>query len=205
MLLIHTPKCGGSFIVKAFSPYIKSCPSLTVPRLSGHLTYIEYREGLRLLARDICDFWTVSLVRNPFDWHTSWYTYICCNSGKHTGYHVEHELFQKMDFDDYVEWLDDCDAPRSPQFAMGKLLLEWSCDETRKIRTNHVLRQETLRRDVEALKTKLGLRIRIPDKPLNISKSDDYRKFYSDKSAERIAKRHAEDCRLFGYDFDGAI
>lgn len=205
MLFIHTPKCGGKLLGKAFGPYLKRCISLTAPELSGHLTYIEYRDRLRDMGREISDFHTLSLVRNPFDWHTSWYSYVRRNKGTRTGYPLEHDLFQKMSFDDYVDWLEDPEAPRSPQFAMGKQLLEWSCDETHEIKTDSLLRQESLLRDVQNLKDHLSLRIHISNKPVNTSKSKDYRSFYSDHSAEVIARRHAEDCRLFGYTFDGPV
>lgn len=203
MLFIHTPKCGGKFLGKALAPYLKHCPSLTYPKLRGHLTYVEYRDRLREIDHDIAEFHTVSLVRNPFDWHASWYTYIRRNKAKRTGYALEHDLFQKMSFDDYLDWLEDPDAPRSPQFAMGKLLLEWSCDENHEIQTNYILRQESIWSDAQQLKTELNVRIRIPDKPVNTSKSRDYRSFYSAHGADRIARRHAADCRLFGYGFDG--
>jgi len=88
---------------------------------------------------------------------------------------------------------------------MGKQVLEWSSDESHEIKVDNLLRQESLWQDAHNLKDHLNLRIRIPEKPVNTSKSADYRSYYSDKSAEIIARRHAEDCRLFGYDFDGPV
>ncbi len=205
MLFIHTPKCGGKFLGKAFGRHLKDCVTLTAPKLRGHLTFIEYRDRLREMGYDIAEFHTLSLVRNPFDWQVSWFTYLRRNPGRRTGYPLEHDLFQDMSFDDYVNWLEDPDAPRSPQFAMGKQVLEWSCDESFEIKADSLLRQESLWQDARDLKDRLNLRIRIPEKPVNTSKSSDYRSYYSDKSAEVIAKRHADDCRLFGYAFDGPV
>ena len=51
-------------------------------------------------------------MRNPWAWHASWYSYIRGDrDGKRSGHRIEHELFQKMNFRDYILSLDDPDVP----------------------------------------------------------------------------------------------
>lgn len=204
MLFVHTPKCGGSFVAASFRRHFKKCISLTEPSLAGHLSWTNYRDRLNALGQPIIDYKTFSVIRNPFAWQVSWFTYIRgYKGGKRSGYHIEHDLFQKMTFSDYVTWLDDPDAPRSPLFDMGKQVSSWVLDEQGNIAVDHILRQETLENDLKQLATTYGLRLHIPRKPVNVSnKKQNYQDFYTARDVDRITARHQRDIQLFGYLFD---
>lgn len=67
MVFVHTPKCSGSFVAKAFGRRFKRCPTLRWPEMRGHLTWQEYDQ--RFAARGIDlgkKFVTFSVVRNPW-------------------------------------------------------------------------------------------------------------------------------------------
>lgn len=203
MLFVHTPKCGGKFLGTAFHRHMKKCISLREPSLRGHLTWLEYKHSLSAIGIDINKYTTFSVVRNPFSWHVSWYTYIRGpKGGKRSGYQLEHELFSKMAFSDYVKWLSDPDAERTKRFDMGKQVSDWVLDEDGKIAVDHVLRQETLIDDLKRLAFNHHLRLRIPKKRINVSnEKQDYREFYTAEDVDVIAGRHQKDLSLFEYAF----
>ncbi|MEP3346871.1 MAG: sulfotransferase family 2 domain-containing protein [Litoreibacter sp.] len=203
LLFVHTPKCGGSYVQAALGPGGKKCFSVTNPLFAGHLSWQKYRDRLALVDQSIADFTTFSVVRNPFDWHVSWFNYIRNPlGGRRSGYHVEHHLFQTMDFADYVHWLGDPKGVRSVQFDMGRLLCDWVVDESGKIVVNEILRQEQLEDGLAEMKQRHNLRIKLPAKKINTSNASDYRSFYTAKEVDIISERHARDLDMFGYTFE---
>ena len=203
VLFIHTPKCGGSYVQAALETKRNKCISVTNPLFSGHLRWQQYRDRFPLLGKSIADFTTFSVVRNPFDWHVSWFNYIRKpKGGRRSGYHVEHHLFQTMEFADYVQWLIDPSAVRSMQFDMGRLISDWIINEHGEIAVDEVLRQERLEDDLAAMKQRHDLRIKLPSKRVNTSNSRDYRSFYTSKEVDIISERHARDLAMFGYSFE---
>lgn len=203
-IFVHTPKCGGRFVGAAIERAHRRCITQTEPRLAGHQSWARYKTGLAALGHDISDYTTFGLVRNPFSWQVSWYCYIRApKGGRRSGYPAEHELFQRMSFSDYVDWLIDPDAPRSDRFEMGNLVSDWVTDADGRIAVNHLFYQERLRADVNAFKAELNLKMTLPKTRKNVSNTEDYRSFYSSADIDKIAKRHARDLDLLGYDFDG--
>lgn len=204
MLFVHTPKCGGSYVGKSFHRHQKNCISLTEKSLAGHLLWTGYRDRLAKFGKTIKDYKTFSVIRNPFSWQVSWFTYIRgYKGGKRSGYHIEHDLFQTMSFSDYVEWLDDPDANRSPLFDMGKQVSTWVLDEKGQIAVDHILRQENLEHDLRQMANTYNLRLRIPRKPVNVSnKKKHYQDFYTAKDVDKITARHQRDLKLFSYTFE---
>lgn len=203
MLFIHTPKCGGSFVGKAFHRHQKECISLREPNLSGHLLWKQYRDRLSSMDLSIEKYKTFSVVRNPFSWHVSWYNYIRGpRGGEKSGYHLEHEMFQRMTFPNYVDWLDDPDAPRTETFDMGKQISDWVLDEDENIAVDHILKQESLVRDLSDMARAYGIRIRLPSHPVNVSSSKKrYQDYYTAEDIDKIAARHQRDFRHFEYGF----
>lgn len=204
MLFVHTPKCGGSFVSKAFGRHGQKCISLQSPSLAGHLLWTQYRDRISALGMNIADYKTFSVVRNPFAWHVSWFTYIRGpKGGKRSGYQLEHDLFQTMSFSDYVDWLDDPSAQRTNTFDMGKQISDWVLDEAGNIAVDHILKQETLVADLSDLIRENNLRLDVPKKRVNVSNSKkDFRAYYTSTEVDKIAARHQKDLTLFGYSFD---
>lgn len=203
MLFVHTPKCGGSFVGQAFHRHFRRCISVKHPRLFGHLTWLEYRQRFEEIGSSIQELRTFSVIRNPFAWHVSWFMYIRApKGGKRSGYMLEHELFQKMSFVDYINWLEDPEAPRSSRYEMGRQISDWIIDETGDIAVDHVLRQESLEKDLVEMARHHCLRLRLPKGKVNVSNPNaDYRKLYTDDAIEVITRRHARDIEMFGYSF----
>lgn len=203
MIFVHTPKCGGSYVGHVLHRYRKRCVTLNTPELAGHLTWRQYRDRMALIGLDISDYTTFSVVRNPFEWHVSWFFYIRQpKGGRRSGYHVEHRLFQKMQFCDYVDWLDDPEALQGPRHEMGQEICEWVIGDRGEIVVDTILRQERLKADLAEMRDRYGLMINPVEKQVNTSPRKDYRKLYSAKAVDVIARRHARDLEMFGYTFE---
>lgn len=204
MVFIHTPKCGGSFLAGTFGRRFRKCPTLTWPEAAGHLTLAEYRSVFAGRGESLTDYYTFSVVRNPWAWHVSWFTYIRADrGGRKSGHRIEAELFAGMSFADYVDWLEDPDAPRSRQGYIVRQMSDWFVDEGGAVAVDRVLRQEHLREDLGRMIRELGLFLRPPLFDRNVSSREDYRRFYTDREVERIGARHGRDIALFGYGFEG--
>ncbi len=205
MLFIHTPKCGGSFINRAFGKRHKACPSMTWKEARGHKTFLEYREIFKGRGENIYDYVLFTVVRNPWDWHLSWYNYVSKDVGaKKSGMLIEHEQIKNLTFSEYLRWLDDPEVIRSQDDYARKQVSDWIVDETGTLVSRHILRQETLEGDLNDLSEEFGLAINVPSgQRINASRNDvDYRRFYSSEEVEIIASRHQRDIELFGYKFE---
>ena len=203
MIFVHTPKCGGTYVNKAFGRRFHQCPTLTWPEAAGHKLYTEYRDIFRARGEDIHDHYLFSVIRNPFDWHVSWFNYIRQDEGgRKSGHRIEAELFKRMSFADYVNWLEDPSAPSSPQGYIRRNIHDWLSDETGTIRVDRVLRHEHLRDDFAAMIAETGILVRPGSRRRNVSNRSDFRSFYGAREVDIIAARHARDCMLFGYTFE---
>ena len=204
MVFIHTPKCGGRFVASAFGLRFKACPTLRWPEAAGHLTYRQYKRIFADRGENLNDYRLFTVVRNPWDWHVSWYHYVGSDTGgRRSGMPLEHEQIKGLSFSEYLRWLEDEAQPRSRNDYIRHQVNDWITDKAGQIAVPDILRQETLRGDLEALRDRYGLRLNIPRRGrINASRrGHDYRRFYSDAEAERIARRHARDIALFDYRF----
>ncbi len=199
---LHVPKCGGSFVDKAFSPWIRRCETRRFPETRGHLTYREYEAAFVKMGVAMPNLW-FTVVRNPWDWHVSWFHYIKGDlRGKHSGHVVEAALFQSFTFPDYIRWLEDPSSPATEHRYMHKQMKDYLVDSGGRIAVSHILRQENLEEDLEQFIHKLDLKVKLAKRRVNVAhRESDYRVYYSDQDAEIIARRHAKDLALFNYRF----
>jgi len=203
MYFVHTPKCGGTFVDRHFHKWRVKCPTLTLPNVRGHLTYSAFKSAFQEYGLDIDDGFTFSVVRNPWDWHVSFYHYIKGDrGGRDSGHLLEHNLFQDLSFKDYLKWLDDPTTKKSHWGYQSRAVSDWVIDDAGEIAVDRVLRQETLESDLRALVHDLNLAITVSNERPNAShREEDYRAYYDTTSAEIVARRHRRDLDLFGYTF----
>lgn len=203
MLFVHVPKCGGSFVEEAFVPWIRRCPSQTLPAAAGHRTWLEYKDAFYRAGIDVSAMKTFSVIRNPWDWQVSVFHYSKQDKkGKRTGKPELHERLQAMSFSDYLNWLLELHADGAkPPYDVWQLR-DYVVDEQGALVPEFILRQETLAQDLLAMASALNLAIRPVKRRVNASKRDrDYRAYFSDADAEAVAKLHADDIQMFGYTF----
>jgi len=203
MIFVHTPKCGGSFVATAIGNHReRHCITRRHPTMQGHKTYIEFRNALAALGIDIKDFVTFSVVRNPWSWHVSFYHFVRGLTGRELeDAAVENAIMSKQSFSEYLAWVDDESSPKSEDFPTTHNVCEWVIDESGDIAVDAILRQESLREDFAAMQKKYHIRAKIPQTRVNASEHKDYRSYYTDADIELVARRHARDIELFGYEF----
>jgi hypothetical protein len=202
LLFVHVPKCGGSFVEQSFLPWIRKCPSRRLREARGHLTLQQYARVFARKGVDLDGMTSFTVVRNPWDWHVSWFHYLKEDKGRgQSGMPTEVELFQNFDFTDYLAWLADDEAPTSPTRYIRKQLVDYICDENGHVAVDIILRQERLESDLAAMIRELDLATEVPRQRANSSSRGDYRTYYNDAGAELVARRHADDIARFGYTF----
>lgn len=203
-IFVHTPKCGGSFIAEGIGRRReRHCFTRRHPLLKGHKTWLEYRELFPQTGRDLGDFMTFSVVRNPWAWHVSIYHYVRQLTGRYREiFAEEHDELNRISFPDYLAWIDD---PTRSKIGLledsTRNVSDWVVDETGKIAVDFVMRQETMEADFARFIAQYGLRLTIPGTRVNESKHADFRTYYNDRDAELVERRHQQDIRLFGYSF----
>lgn len=202
ILFLHVPKCGGSFVEQAFLPWIRKCPSRRLRDARGHLTYREYSEVFDRHRVDLSAMHVFTVVRNPWDWHVSWFHYLKEDRGRgRSGMPTEVELFQSFDFSDYLRWLADDEAPTSPTRYIRKQQLDYLTDASGRLAVHRVLRQERLAEDLAKMTADLHLAVTVPESRANQSSHGHYRQYYDDFGIDLIAQRHKDDIKTFGYSF----
>ncbi|MGJ8626465.1 MAG: hypothetical protein ACSHXB_05845 [Sulfitobacter sp.] len=204
MVFVHTPKCGGKYVSQAFGRRFDACVTMTDPQMRGHQTWRNYRVGFSRHGLDIRDFCTFGLVRNPWRWHQSWYSYVKKDKGgRHSGMPVEHALFQNITFLDYLRWLDNPGITGLQNRYYLRQMSDWLVGGDGQICVDHVLRCETLASDMTTLSDTYGLRLSLPRKRVNQSHSDvNPDVTYCAEGIEIVRRRHARDIELFGYTFE---
>ena len=202
IFFMHIPKTGGTYVFSQFERVNRGDKLFNKIGTKGHLTYKECLDLLGPSANLLTESVTFAVVRNPWDWHVSWYSYVKQDDeGRHSGLEIESDLFKKMSFSDYLRWLDDDDAPRSKQDYMRKQISDWIVDKEGRIAVDFILYQEKLALDLKNLVLKHNLEMRVEDVKLNTSQHSNYKEYYNDDDIEIVARRHARDIEIFRYSF----
>ena len=130
--------------------------------------------------------YTFAVIRNPWDWQVSLYTYMLkCKT------HHQHRFISKIkSFDEYISWRCQENFCSQSCFLTG---------DSGNIIVNDVFRFESINSDIQRLESHIGCNIHW--KKLNQSRSDSYRQYYSSESREMVGKFFREDIDRFGYEF----
>ena len=196
-VFIHVYKCAGTSIRNALKPYddtfnnrrfLDKCfrklgiTSKFAPH--GHIAACEAKNYLGDKVWD--NAYTFAVVRNPWDWQVSLYSYMLKFKTRH-----QHELTSAMkSFDEYIAWRCERDFQSQSEFLK---------DDSGDVIVKDVYRLESLSSDIKRLVSHIGSDVCL--KHLNQSRSDSYRQYYSDRSREMVRRFFKEDIERFGYEF----
>ncbi len=208
-IFVHIPKTGGTALTLALEAramkddiLIGDTPKARQRRgrikgvkSAGRLWKHSTLADIAGLATDeeIADFFTVTLVRNPWDRVVSLYHWLRIQSFAHPAV----GLAKSHDFSGFLN---------HPQTRTSLSLWPYGAymrDRTGTERASCYLRLERLEEDMPAFAAHLGFRLALP----RVNESDrarDWRGYYSDADAGLIAATAAEDIARFGYGFDDA-
>lgn len=209
-IFVHIPKTGGTALALALEDramkddvLIGDTPKarrrrgrLEGVRSAGRLWKHATLADIRGLATDdeIATFFTVTLVRNPWDRMVSYYHWLRTQSFAHPAV----ALAKSADFSVFLQ------APETRSAIARHPYSSYLTTADGTERCDAFIRLERLEDDIRPFEAHLGFRL-APLPVANVSARDrDWRCYYSDRDCETVGEICAEDIRRFGYGFDPA-
>jgi hypothetical protein len=209
-LFIHTAKTGGTSIRTALryyqwtDPYripLFLCSKLS--GLTGHRLGIKFPRHAKAIAaqemlpREVYTrLFKFVFVRNPWDLQVSSY--------HHIRRERPHLIAHVSDFETFLNW--KLDPARPYQFHIDTSIerqSDYVIDLHGRVIVDFIGRYENLAGDFAEACRRIGIRCPdLPHKRKAVDRRRDYRSYYSDALAERVARYFQRDIELFGYAFD---
>ena len=207
-IFIHIPKTGGTALTLALEAramkddvIVGDTPKArarkgrlkgmeTAGRLWKHSTLSDIR-GLAADA-EISDFFTFTLVRNPWDRMVSYYHWLKVQSFAHPAV----ALAKAYDFNAFLA------APETRAAIKANPYASYVTDASGKERCDLFLRLEHFQADAAPLEAHLGFRLGALPKVNPSDRARDWRPYYSDAGAAVVAEICATDIARFGYHFE---
>lgn len=207
-IFIHIPKTGGTALTLALEAramkddvIVGDTPKArarkgrlkgveTAGRLWKHSTLSDIR-GLAT-DEEIADFFTFTLVRNPWDRMVSYYHWLQVQSFTHPAV----ALAKARDFNGFLA------APETRAAIGGNPYSSYITDAGGTERCDLFLRLEHVEADAGPLEDHLGFRLGALPKVNCSDRARDWRPYYTDAGAALVGEICAPDIARFGYDFD---
>ena len=122
-------------------------------------------------------------VRNPWDWHVSFYHYA-----------------RQQRADSWNQWVQRCKSFDEYIVNSKHIQKHFFYDENGNPLVDFVGKFENLCGDFQSVLQKIGIDVDLPHKNKSDRKKD-YRKYYNKKTKDIIMEQCKEDLEIFGYDF----
>lgn len=195
IIFLHIPKTGGVSVQIELNKYCNgNDKEMYVKYFHGH--HIPFKELKNRMYNDnqrkIFDEYTkICIVRNPWDWHVSWYHYLKQTPPGSSGYGAEHNLCVSKPFNEYIKWL--CETKKTTKGKPELNMIEWAIDDNGDFISDKIIKFETFNEDL----LKYGLTIPHANK----SKHKDFRSYYNEETIELVRDKHKLDIEHFKYEF----
>ena len=163
----------------------------TAGRVWKHSTLADVAEHIAL--REIVNFQTVTLVRNPWDRVISYYHWLRVQSFAHPAV----GLAKTHDFSGFLN---------HPQTVTAFRMWPYGAYPQRGDRSEKpgiFIRLEHFAKDVAPVEAYLGFRLTLA-RANECARGRDWRKYYTEKDAELVGELCGENAAWFGYQFDGS-
>ena len=188
IIFIAIPKTATTSIQHFFEKNFPNCISINenIPNDIGlvkHSTALEIKN----IIKQYDDYHSFTIIRNPFDWYISWYTY-----AKDPLPVVDSRNKTLKEFIDFYDYLN-------------KDLMSYLVDDDGKIIVNTIIKYEDgVDNEINKLMKKLRIKINYPLDKLNISKfreEKNYKKYYDEETINIVKKIQSKTLEFFKYDF----
>ncbi|MEJ5347150.1 MAG: sulfotransferase family 2 domain-containing protein [Desulfosoma sp.] len=211
-LFVHIPKTGGTSIRVALRGYkwrdpyripLSLCSRLSALfghrlacKLPRHAKAIAAKE---MLPREFFDsLFKFAFVRNPWDLQVS--------SFHHIRRERPHLMQGFSTFEDFLKYKLDPDRPYVFHFDVSiERQSDYLVDLDGSLIVDFVGRYERFEQDFHEACQRIGIQTpRLPHKRRAADRRD-YRAYYTDETAELVARHFQKDIELFGYHFDDLV
>ena len=206
-IFVHVPKVAGSSIRHALRPW--AVPEQQRPAVARILRRMGLRKQMpetsylarlslehhsiaRMIRHALPDefgrYFTFAFVRNPWDWHVSYYTYVTNLSVPEDDWHIQ--IRAAGSFTKYVEEI----APHH-NFQQKAFVV----DENGQCMVDYIGRYETLDHDFLDICQRLSIPAVLPRS--NESRHRVYREYYDEATRRALEPTVKADCEYFCYTF----
>ena len=200
-IFVHIYKNAGTSITNALLPYSNSKFENVANRICSkygirHFDPLRYDENhghmtaaqliTKISRRTFDQYFSFAIVRNPWDWQASLYTFMLKNTE-----HRQHELIKSLgSFDKYIEWRCREEIRLQKNFIY---------DERGNQLVTFIGRYENLDQDFQYICKTIGISTALPK--LNVSQSRPYQEYYNKQTVAMVADAFAPDIETFRYEF----
>jgi hypothetical protein len=203
---IHIPKNAGISI----STWIRKNTTCQTTKRKQHALINDVIDGEHSLGKKTIDDigWSFCVVRNPWDWIVSWYTFEIMLSETYIDRLVKEPHLQKIQKEKYnleyhttrlarlknegfLGFLND--APNHRYVQHNQNTWASGCD--------YVMKYENLDTDFKLIQEKFGCNapLSVANKTTNRS---NYKDYYTTETIKIVAEMYKEDINIFGYNFN---
>lgn len=189
-IFVHIPKCAG----------VSVCKSLFGNLCAGHMDVVRYQ--LIYSEEEFNSFFKFTIVRNPWDRLVSAYFFL-----KKGGFHEKDRRWAEENISDCPSFSrfvrDYLHKPKVFNYPHFRPQYTYMCDYSGRLQVDYVGRLETITKDFDVIKLKIGL----PDAELGKlnrrkNRFDGYRDHYDVVTRDIVANLYKKDIQLLGYSFD---
>jgi hypothetical protein len=188
IIYIAVPKTGTTSIQKFLKRNLPNSISvyLNTPNDIGlvkHSTALEIKN----VIKNYEDYHTFAVIRNPFDWYASWYTY-----AKDPAHVVDSQGKSLKEFINSHDYLN-------------KELLSYFTDENGKIIVDTIIKYEdNLEKELYKIMDNLSIKIEKPLLKLNVSKyrkEKNYKKYFDEETINIVKNIQSKSLEFFNYEY----
>ena len=158
---------------------------IAIPK-TGTCSTQTFLRKISSIIEDYSDYHSIAVIRNPYDWYVSWFTFRKRNGAKISS--------KNMSFKEYLN--------KQPHNE----LLSWICDDNDNIIVDSIIKYEDGIEDqmINIISKIISKNINLKMKKKNISKKrkhKDYKIYYNYKTKKIVEKLQSRTLQKFGYKF----
>lgn len=207
---IHIPKTGGSAIKRVFQDDFQNWTKTntwvsaykegdTNVIKTSHRKYSEFSE-FQMYGKPV-----FGIVRNPWDWHVSFYEYFINSYSNNLDEQIQKHGFMQ---ENYISFEKHIKNIRSNLFKYNNLVdlcldqqYTYLTDSKGKIKADWI-KFENLNENLnDYLRSKNIPTVTLEQVRVTKKKNDDFRSYYNEETYEIIKQKHKKDIELFNYKF----